>query len=360
MKKLDFGLQGAFSDLNQRTHDTEFLRDFPPNGSFVKEKRDGKDYWYYRSYDRLTGKRSAKYAGPDSNEEVRNRVEKFQAIKADYQSRADLVGALVNIGFPAVDFFTGRIVEELGKAGFFRLRGVLVGTVAFNTFPGLVGALPGRTFQTGDVDFAQDHGISMSIGESMDPVLDVLQSVDQSFRPVPTLKDAFRASQFLNDRGYKVEFLVPNRGSDENAGRLTPMPALGGAAAQPLRYLDFLIQKTTRSTLMHGAGVGVVVPHPARYAVHKLIVAVERLDENKAGKDLAQAAFLVEALAQSGPDRLAEAWTDAWQRGPSWRQRLSVGLERLDEQSRALLKESVVKFAPMLGIDPEAVSFTAA
>lgn len=77
---------------------------------------------------------------------------------------------------------------------------------------------------------------------------------------------------------------------------------------------------------MHGGGVGVVVPMPARYAVHELIVSIIRQDQDKALKDAAQAAFLIEALSASGPNRLAEAWTNAWQRRPAWRQHLSAGL----------------------------------
>lgn len=111
---------------------------------------------------------------------------------------------------------TGKIVEGLARAGWFRLRGVLVGTIAFQTYPGLVGALPASALVTRDVDLAMDHGISVSVGDSVDPVIDVLRSIDPTFEPVPHLTERARAATFVNHRGFPVEFLSPNRGSDDH------------------------------------------------------------------------------------------------------------------------------------------------
>lgn len=352
MKRLDFGLQAAFSDLNQRVHDADFLRDFPETGgNFVKHPRRGADYWYFRSTNLQTGKRQERYVGPDSNPEIRERVERFHQIRTSALERSELIGALVSVGIPEPDFLTASVVNALAREGFFRLRGVMVGTVAFNTYPGLVGFIPDKSFQTGDVDFAQDHGISFYIDDKVGSVLEALQAIDSSFRPVPSLKDLFRSSQFVNKNEYKVEFLVPNRGSDEHTGRLTTMPALSDAKAQPLRYLDYLIQNPVRSTMMFAGGIGVLVPQPARYAVHKMLVSVQRQDIDKAKKDLAQAAFLIEAMSQSAPQKLAEAWLNAWDRGPRWRENMSAGLRRLettDPGIAQMLRGNTEKFGSLL------------
>lgn len=81
------------------------------------------------------------------------------------------------------------------------------------------------------------------------------------------------------------------------------MPALGGASADPLRFLDFLIRDPIRTMLLHRSGVPVVVPDPSRYAVHKLIVASRRNTDGqgpaKRDKDIRQAALLFEALQQT-------------------------------------------------------------
>nr|WP_234886901.1 GSU2403 family nucleotidyltransferase fold protein [Sinorhizobium terangae] len=50
------------------------------------------------------------------------------------------------------------------------------------------------------------------------------------------------------------------------------MPALGGASALPLRFMDFLIRESVRTVFLYGAGCHGAGPRPVRYAVHKLIV----------------------------------------------------------------------------------------
>ena len=59
----------------------------------------------------------------------------------------------------------------------------------------------------------------------------------------------------------------------------------------------------------------------------------------KAVKDRAQAAFLIEALAEDRPDDLAEAYQDAAARGPRWRERLAATLQRMPA-TRALLEQA--------------------
>ena len=50
----------------------------------------------------------------------------------------------------------------------------------------------------------------------------------------------------------------------------------------------------------------------------------------KARKDLAQAAFLIEVLAEDRPDELATALADAYARGRRWRERIDATLSRAD------------------------------
>jgi hypothetical protein len=116
------------------------------------------------------------------------------------------------------------------------------------------------------------------------------------------------------------------------------MPALGGASAQPLRHLDFLIYEPERSVVLFKGGVPVLVPAPERYAVHKLIVAVERKEDSaKSNKDVLQASALIAALNEKRPLELAEAWAEAWNRGPRWRNKLKQGRARLPKAARAYL-----------------------
>jgi hypothetical protein len=78
---------------------------------------------------------------------------------------------------------------------------------------------------------------------------------------------------------------------------------------------------------LYGAGVRVKVPQPARYAVHKLIVASRRkFGEQKAAKDVLQARVLFEALEEVD---LQDAVEEARRRGPSWRKAVETGLNKL-------------------------------
>jgi hypothetical protein len=96
-----------------------------------------------------------------------------------------------------------------------------------------------------------------------------------------------------------------------------------------------------KAAALYRSGVLVQIPRPERFAVHKLIVADRRRegpDALKARKDRAQAAFLVEVLAEERPDDLAEAWEDARGRGPRWRERLDRTLARLPETAATLAR----------------------
>ncbi|WP_163271884.1 GSU2403 family nucleotidyltransferase fold protein [Chelativorans alearense] len=61
----------------------------------------------------------------------------------------------------------------MSDAGIFCLRGVLVGTVAFQTYAGYCGArLPGAPIQTAGADVAQHYSVSSSVEGSLPPVLE--------------------------------------------------------------------------------------------------------------------------------------------------------------------------------------------
>ena len=78
------------------------------------------------------------------------------------------------------------------------------------------------------------------------------------------------------------------------------MPALGGAAALPLRFLDYLIYEPIRAVLLHGTGVPVLIPSPERYAIHKLIVGSRQKEDRsataKGSKDRLQARSIIEVM----------------------------------------------------------------
>lgn len=316
----------------------------------------GREYWYYNGYDPRTGTKLKKYVGPKSDPDVTQRVENFGAIKQAYQARLEAVRMLKAAGLPVPDPMSGALLDALSRAGFFRLRGVLIGTIAFQTYPGLVGARPERYLNTGDIDLAQDYGISIAVDDASTPLLDAVRQVDPTFRLKPGLNKT-QSTAFVSARGYQIDFLVPNRGSDDNQGSPVPLPALG-VGAVPLRYLDFLIRHPVRSVALHSAGVAVVVPAPERYAIHKLIVATQRQNREKMPKDIGQAEFLIAALGRFQFASLGQAWQEAWERGPNWREALVSGRELLREDSRNELAHALRRYCEDAKLNPETLGLS--
>lgn len=358
MQVIDRTYQLVYSELAQRSLDAAFVSEFSVDGWFVSVAVKNRKYWYF---DKPTGEggKTRRYVGPADDPDITSRVDNFKNLKADARARRKLVSTLVREArLPQPDKMTGDVVEALANAGLFRMRGVLVGTAAFQTYSALLGVrLPETAMQTGDADFAQFHSISAAVGDNLPPVLDVLREVDKTFREIPHQADGRRTTQFVSRNGFKVEFLTPNTGSADNDGHPASMPALGGTSAEPLRFLDFLIHQPVRAILLHNFGIPVLVPAPERFAVHKLVVAARRRKEGdsaaKSIKDMRQSAILVEALGESGQHAdLAMAYEEAWERGPSWREAITATLSRYDDQTRRRLTGSLDKGLRQLGTDP--------
>ncbi|MBD9509076.1 hypothetical protein IB265_20095 [Ensifer sp. ENS10] len=353
MREIDISYRTMFAELTQRTLDGQFLADFPMEGWFVTVTVKDRNYWYFDLPDG-EGKYKRSYVGPESDEEITARVKAHKQIKDDLRERRRMASTLRRAGLPGPDTFAGDITKALADAGLFRLRAVLIGSVAFSTYAGMLGVrLPSSAMQTGDADFAQDFAISAGVQDSLPPILDILQSVDPDFRTVPHQADKAKVVAFQNGRGYRVEFLTGNRGSDEYTGKPSPMPALGGASAENLRFLDFLIYEPVRTVLLFREGVNVLVPAPERYAVHKLIVASRRLTDTlgrvKSDKDLVQASLLFEALVETRHEyELVDAWEEAWDRGDSWKEGLCNGLLRLSAKGVKALGKALGSKMPDL------------
>ncbi len=339
MKEIDLAAQTLFAELLERSLDAEFDAEYRENGSFIRKRSKDREYWHYqwRDGDKIRNK----YVGPVSDAAITDRVQRFASLKARFKRRQTLVRALVAAGLPTPDPLSGRVVEAFWKGGFFRLRGVLVGTLAFQTYAGVLGVELGRRpLMTQDADFAQFWGVSENIGESIEPPLRILRGVDESFRQVPHVSDPFVSTRYRNAHDYLVDFLTPNRGPEDYQGKPVRMRALALAGAAPLRHLDFLIHKPERSVLLSGGGIPVTVPRAEAFAVRKLIVAVERVNQAKSAKDVEQAALLIEALAVKRPKELAQAWQQALSAGRQWRRKLESGRARLPSEMQERLKSS--------------------
>ena len=333
-------LQALYSDLLDRLQQAELQNLGAKEGSFATKKVKDRTFWYFRRWQ--DGKVIETYVGPDSPE-LRDRIavqaQDSQDAKDAAKGRRDLVRMLRGGGYPAPDARTGRLLDGLARAGLFRLRGVLVGTHAFRAYAAMLGVrLPQQAAFTSDVDLAQFETVSIAVNDRIDPAFEEVLNQVERYTPLPTLRSKAAASRWRTaDRTIEVELLTPMVGRVSEG--LRKLPALQ-AHAQPLRYLDYLIHQTEPAALLQGSGVLINLPPPERYACHKLLVSSLRTGtgRSKIGKDVAQAAALIEILLEDRPDDLREAWNDLIARGPKWKTATIAGLNRLPEALRNALR----------------------
>jgi len=331
-QSLPLPIQTMYAELSERAQLGQMSDDFDAAGLFIKRTFHGRGYWYFRSAT-VAGSRNDKYVGPDTPE-LADRIARHRTEKSSYKERRALVSALIRSGLRGPDARTGRVLEALAKAGVFRMRAVVVGTAAYQTYSGLIGVrLPNTNAMTDDLDLAQFRGISIAIEDRVAvPFLEILRGVDPEFQPLPAVFAPNRASRFgLGDR-YRVEILTPLQGPSDDS--LVALPALQ-ADAQPLRFLDFLIYQEVQAVSLWGAGIPINVPAPERFAVHKLLLSRLRIataqSQAKATKDMRQAAELIAVLATQRPYELRDIWTEMMARGPKWRQLAAEATSLLDQ-----------------------------
>src|SRR5882757_6630067 len=161
-------IQTTYAELLERCVAASFRDAFSEDGSFTSKTVKGRRYWYFQAQ---TGKgRSQRYVGPETPK-LLERIERHKEIRDDERERRSLVSTLVRsfrLSRPIPEI--GQIIAALAKAGVFRLQGVLVGTVAYQAYPAMLGVkLPTAILQTGDVDIAQFKYISIAIEDRTPP-----------------------------------------------------------------------------------------------------------------------------------------------------------------------------------------------
>jgi hypothetical protein len=357
VNEIDLMFRTMFAELAQRSLDGPLQTDFPLEGRFVPVTVKKREYWYFDLPTSEGNKRS--YVGPKADHDITRRVESFSKVKNSMKARRKLVTALTREGgMAAPDRLAGDIAESLATVGLFRLRAVLIGSVAFQTYSGILGVkLAAASRMRDDADFGLEFAISDAGADSIPPVLELLRSVDPSFHTAPQQNDDARVTAFVNATDYRVEFLTGDKEHDRDAAQTSPKPAIGVASAENARFLDFLIDEPIRTVLLHKSGIVVNVPAPERYAVHKLIVASRRGSDPaeilKRDKDVGQASLLVKAMARTRRQGdLAMAYSEAWERGPSWQEAIRAGTGMMDKKAYPLLTAALTEGLREMGLDP--------
>lgn len=294
-------------------------------GTFTTKKIKGEVYAYFQ-YSEPGGKYRQLYLGRQSAA-VEKLIERYQAARPDQdKERAGLERLCAQVlagGGWSMGPRAARVLKAFAASGVFDAGAVLVGTHAFGLLGNLLGArLSGSSLRTDDLDLAA-VSLAADSGGSAD-AQSTLERLEMGFLPVPALSPKRPSTSFkVRGASLRVDFLTPGR-----EGEPVPLSRLG-TAAQPLPYLDYLIEGPEKAAAIDGGGFLVNVPSPARFCLHKILVAPRRpvSQESKAGKDLAQAAQLALVLAEARPGDLRLAADALKERG--WKGKLAQGLARL-------------------------------
>lgn len=298
------------------------------SGSFAAKPIKGAKYWYYNY--REGEKVRQIYVGPDS-ERVRRLVE-HKAAAPDTTVVRGLARAYATQNGTACLPKHLRLLARMADFGFFRAGGILVGTHAFLAYANMLGVRWKSSEQTADVDLGWP-GTNLSIALPHAPTLDLhdaLQTFEEGFVPAMLFGGKLGGSyRHKLEADFQVDFLtVQGRGGEKPKA----IPALN-VNAEPLKFMEYLLESPAQTVLFDGNGNAVVVtvPAPARYAVHKLIIHSLRAAtyRTKAAKDLAQAQALIQLLEAVAADELKAALADARARGPSWRSKVNAGLKAI-------------------------------
>lgn len=318
-----------YSELLQQLESLEVSSEIGSlKGIFVSKKVNKKTYWYLQST-RL-GKQYQVYMGAESAnllQLIKNHKEQKNSFRESVYRKQELCAMLQKGGFFHPDPISGRILELLTESGIFDLGGVLIGSYAFS----LYGNMFGYRWEEKDHDLLHDESVTLAFDPLKINLPDILTQIERGFLPFPALnqKHPSTSFKFLNQK-MCVDVLIPLIKKDKQRPAFIPKLNM---VARPLRFLDYLIQYPAKAAVVHKNGLLVNVPHPARFAFHKLIVSQRRPQTYtlKIKKDLRQANLLFKVLFDFRPFEVKEAWKDLKKRGKEWMRYTGKGLKALSK-----------------------------
>lgn len=338
--------QTLYSELVEQLRVTDFMRSFADlPGTFLQRDRDGGRYWYFRTSEGPTGQQEfyigsdneATYALMTAHEDGREDAEKSKA-------RVQRLAAMLRSGgLTMTDPSSAKIMSGLGAAGVFRLGGVLIGAHAFLALGNAMGVKWSSALKTQDVDFGAPRRLDLGIPQTPQLMADIpsaLESLGMGFLPHVRLHSNTQPTSFVvRGQEWRVDLLTSPQGADRESPVLIPRLK---AYAQPLEFMDYLLEKTMNAAIVNGVATLVRIPEPARFALHKLLVAGKREPQfrTKVEKDRQQAFQVLVFLQKERPGDILLAAEDLKKRGPNWVKQL--------RQQVALLPEPIQELADAL------------
>lgn len=337
-RELPVAAQSAYAELFEQVQLAETSRS-PAflTGTVAWKNIKGRRYAYW-AFKEVDGRKREYYLGPEGPT--------IAAIEAAREKGAPILQAIARQaaaalaqGCAATPSKHFRIAKRLADYQFFRAGGLLVGTHAFLALGNQLGVAWGSGTRTLDLDFAHaGPGGNVALALPADLRADAsqaLESLQMGF--LPALGGAKGlASQFVSERegDLRIDFLTAPRRKEGDVAA----PDLG-VALVPLRFMDYLIEQSGQAVLIDRADACLVnLPDPARYGLHKLVVAYERGARHpKYRKDILQALALIEWHLERAPDLLTDAWRDLVGRGAAWKKRALHSLSQAPKTAASLV-----------------------
>ncbi|MBU1727077.1 MAG: nucleotidyltransferase domain-containing protein [Candidatus Omnitrophica bacterium] len=129
-----------------------------------------------------------------------------------------------------------------------------------------------------------------------------------------------------------LEFLVPEK--SKGTDKPVALPKLGMNAVA-LRFLSFLSANTIKARV---EDFYIILPHPANFALHKLIISQRRLKQDKAIKDRNAAIVILSALINKGEsDAIREVFNSIPKK---WQARVIKDLTRREDRELLAILET--------------------
>lgn len=172
------------------------------------------------------------------------------------------------------------------------------------------------TLKTRDIDFLIDSPSRIRRNVNIPELLEDLGFV--------TIYKGSKGYIKLDHPDLILEFLVPEKG--KGTDKPIPLPRLGMNAVA-LRFLSLL---TVNIIKIKVEDFNVSLPHPANFALHKLIIFQRRFKEEKALKDRNTAVEILKALVNKGEIAIVRQVFNSML--PKWQKRVIKGLEEIKEK----------------------------
>jgi hypothetical protein len=292
----------VFSELARQAAEATAILIGTPGTIAERTNAEGTRFWV-RRYSDASGARREEYVGKTDDIEAAARVDDLRARIASANGAIASVRLLARSGYATVDkkaFFT---LASLHNHGVFRAGGFLIGTHAYGALLNGLG-VRAVAYATEDVDIARRERLALPDVPSF---LAMLRESGVEFVEVPQLDRRAPAVSF-KERGasrFRVDLLVPSK---DETYPVIPVPELQ-AHATGVPYLAYLLGASQLMPILSAHGVAEVrVPAAERYAAHKIVVSQLRGSADaKSGKDLRQAAVLIDALTDRFPGAMSDA-----------------------------------------------------